>query len=154
MGTRVLMSELLEGFEFASSGEFFDAAAYLSLDSGVVYLVGEGVEEGDDTPPDLLTSDRYLAVPTRRDLDLGRTLALRFARRHMAHDADSVAEYFRHSGAYARFKELVDRRGRLEQWFDFEAKAVQAALAEWCTENDLELVAAAPPTRRSETAAE
>jgi hypothetical protein len=148
------MSELLEGFEFASSGEFFDASAYLSLDTGVVYLVGEGMEEGDDTPADLLTSDRYLAFPTRRDLDLGKTLALRFARRHMANDADSAADCFRRSSAYSRFKELVDRRGRLEQWFAFEAKAVQAALAEWCTENDLELVPAAPPTRRGETAAD
>jgi hypothetical protein len=148
------MSELLEGFEFASSGEYLDAAAYLSLDTGVVYLVGERMEDGDDTPTDLLTSDRYLAIPTRRALDLGKTLALRFARRHMANDADLVVDCFRRSGAYARFKELVERRGRLERWFDFEAKAVQAALAEWCTESGLVLVAAAPLTRRSETGAD
>jgi hypothetical protein len=143
--TRVLMSDLLEGFEFASSGEFFDAAAYLSLDTGVVYLVGEGTEIDDDTPADLLTSDRYVAIPTRRDLDLGKTLALRFARRHMANDADSIADFFRHSGAYGRFKELVDRRGRLEQWFEFEAKAVRLALAEWCAANELELIDDKPP---------
>jgi hypothetical protein len=145
MGTRVLMSDLLEGFEFTSSGEFFDAAAYVSLGTGVVYLMGEGTETDDDPPADLRTSDRYLAIPTRRDLDLGKSLALRFARRHMANDVDSIADCFRHSGAYARFKEIVDRRGRLEQWFEFEVKAVRLALAEWCSSNDLELVDDKPP---------
>jgi hypothetical protein len=143
-GTRVLMSDLLEGFECVSAGEFVDAVAYVSLDTGVVYLVGEGMEADDDTPADPLTSNRYRAIPARRHLDLGKTLALCPARRHMPNDVDAIAGYFRHPGACARLMELVDGRGRPEQWFEFEAKSVHVALAEWCSGNDLELVADSP----------
>jgi hypothetical protein len=35
---------------------------------------------------------------------------------------------------------LLARRGALEQWYDFERKATERALREWCEVNSIELV--------------
>ena len=58
-----------------------------------------------------------------RELDLGKPLALDFARQFLPGDFDDVRQFFSRRGAYARFKDLLDRRGVLDQWYDFEAKA-------------------------------
>lgn len=68
--------ELRDAFDFVSAGEAFDHSAYISLDTGKIYRKSTeaGLEE-DDLPDDIDDSDRYLAVPDQRDLDLGRRLA-------------------------------------------------------------------------------
>ena len=52
--------------------------AYISLDTGAIYWVSESnpMEAEADVPDDLETSDRYIAVPHKNDLDLGTQLAL------------------------------------------------------------------------------
>jgi GNAT superfamily N-acetyltransferase len=42
-------------------------------------------------------------------------------------------------GAFARFKDLLDRRGVLDQWYDFEAKAEERALRMWCDLNSIDV---------------
>ena len=59
-------------------------------------------------------------------------------------DYDTVTGFFRRRGAYGRFKNLMDTRGKLERWYDFEARATDAALRAWCAEHGIELVAEAP----------
>ena len=48
---------------------------------------------------------------------------------------------FRERGAYARFKDFLAEKGRLEEWYAFEAARTEKALREWCAENDVTLVA-------------
>ena len=79
-------------------------------------------------------------VPHKNDLDLGRRLALAFVNRELPDDADTVAAFFRRRGAYRRFKELLNARGMLQQWFDFESRATEKALRAWCEENGIQLV--------------
>ena len=59
---------------------------------------------------------------------------------------------FDRRGAYARFKDLLLRKKALDRWYDFEAKATEAALREWCEINGITIEAgdgAAPePDRR------
>ena len=50
-----------------------------------------------------------------------------------------VLQFFRGRGAYARFKDLLGGRGMLDQWYDFEAKAVERALKTWCDLNSIEV---------------
>jgi hypothetical protein len=71
--------------------------------------------------------------------DLGKPLALDFVRRFLPDDYGVVCRTFRYRGAYGRFKALLARRGALDQWYDFEARAAEAALREWCADNALEL---------------
>jgi hypothetical protein len=53
-----------------------------------------------------------------------------------------LAQYYRifsAKGAYASFKDLMDRNDVLAQWYNFEAKAEEEALRMWCSLNSIEL---------------
>ena len=137
--------ELRDAFDFVSAGEAFDNSAYISLDTGKIYWRSTAADlEEEDLPNDIDESDRYRAVPSQRELDLGRRLALAFVADELPDDYDTVTGFFRRRGAYGRFKNLLDRRGKLERWYDFEARATDAALRGWCAEHGIEPVTDAP----------
>ena len=131
----VTYEDLEAAFDFVSCGAPFEHEAYVSLDTGAIYWV----LEDEELPEDLDTSDRYLAIPHKNDLDLGRELALRFADDNLPRRYSQVEECFRHRGAYARFKELLAAAGQLEAWYAFEAQHTERALRDWCAENDLDV---------------
>lgn len=133
--------DLEEALEFVSSGELVEHSAYVSLDTGRIYWVCE--DQPEDVPDDLETSDRYLEIPHKHDLDLGRSLVFRFVETRWPQRYERVQEMFHHRGAYRRFKELLDGEGRLDGWYAFEADATKQALKEWCEANGLQLTEAA-----------
>jgi hypothetical protein len=137
----VTREDLSLAFCFVSSGAPAEHRAYVSLDTGRIYWVSElnPVEE-EEIPGDLETSDRYLEVPHKNDLDLGKRLALRFAEEQLDHRYADVQACFRHRGAYARFKELLAAEQSLDKWYAFEAESTERALREWCGANEIELV--------------
>ena len=94
----------------------------------------------EELPDDLDTSDRYLVVPHKTELDLGKDLALRFAAREIPDYSEQVASIFRSKGAYGRFKQLSEDKGVLEKWYKFEEEATEKALREWCAANDIQIV--------------
>ena len=94
----------------------------------------------EEIPEDLETSDRYIAIPHKNDLDLGSELALRFAAEELPGLCNRVEQFFRHRGAYARFKELLASEGCLDKWYAFEAESTERALRNWCTDNDINVV--------------
>jgi hypothetical protein len=77
----------------------------------------------------------YIAVPHQSELDLGRSLALRFAAEHLPRSREEVDGYFRKRGAYSRFKSLLERAGQLTAWYQYEQAAKEEALSKWCAEN-------------------
>lgn len=145
--TRVKLSELLLAVEHVSSVGFGDPEAYVALDTGTIHVGGGDFDvddcgESDENalPADIDEPGRYLGIPAKRDLGLGRRLAVRFARAHLDEDdADEVEAYFRREGACGRFKALLERRQLLKQWYDYENEAIREELAAWCEANDLEL---------------
>ena len=130
-------TELRLAYEFVSTGGFGENKAYLSLDTGKIHLVSDfgDVMEEDQPPDDVETSDRYLAIPHKNELDLGRDLVLRFVDRELPDDLDAVEDMFRRKGAYGRFKQLLESRGALDRWHDYEDRAIEEALQGWCEEN-------------------
>ena len=132
----VRYDDLLFAYEVANSSPEADTGGYISLETGAVYCRTGGVEE-EELPPDLDDPDRYLPLPDKSDLDLGARLAYRFIQAELPHRYDEVREIFRHRGAYHLFKQLLGSEGALEKWFEFEAKAVENALKEWCAENGI-----------------
>jgi hypothetical protein len=133
--TTVKYEDLSDAFAFVSFGAQFEHEAYISKDTGTIYWV----VEDEELPDDLETSDRYIAVPHKNDLDLGRNLALRFAAEELPDQYARIEAFFRHRGAYARFKEVVAAEGQLEKWYAFEAESTEVALRDWCAENGIEL---------------
>ena len=62
--------ELRTAFEFVSFGAPLEPSSYICVDTGKIYChsVSVGLEEEEDLPEDLETSDRYIAVPHKNDL--------------------------------------------------------------------------------------
>jgi len=136
----VQYEEILSAFEFVGSAAPMEHSAYLSLDTGKIYWTSEVASIDEELPDDLDTSDRYLVVPHKTELDLGRKLAVRFAAQELPDSKERVMNIFRRKGAYGRFKQLLEDNGVLEKWYKFEAEATEKALREWCAENGIQIV--------------
>jgi hypothetical protein len=74
----VKFSDLLDALEFASFNGPVENSAFIDRETGVCHYVSDEIELDDELPDDLEDSDRYLAVPNKNDLDLGRRLAISF----------------------------------------------------------------------------
>ena len=135
----VSLKDLREAFEFVSAADAGEHQAFLCKQSGKLYCHSELCEDLDILPDDIDDSEKFLPIPHKKELDLGKPLALDFAREFLPEDFDDVRQFFSRRGAYARFKELLDQRGALAQWYAFEAKAEERALREWCELNSIEV---------------
>jgi hypothetical protein len=132
-------ADLRDAFDFVSFGAPFESSAFICADTGVIYRRSETLELDEDVPEDLETSGRYIAIPHKNDLNLGRDLVLSFVDQALPDDHGTVAGFFRSKGAYSRFKQLLESRGALEAWYLFETHAVEAALRQWCEDNGIQL---------------
>jgi hypothetical protein len=138
---RVKYDDLSTAFDFVSFAGAMEHRAYVSLDTGTIYWISETnpIEE-NELPDDLETSDRYIAIPHKNELDLGNSLALRFVEERLPDRYTDVQAFFRHRGAYARFKGLLAAEGCLEEWYAFEAESTERALRDWCKANEIHVV--------------
>ena len=136
---RAKFNEVLGAFDFVSSGPPMEHAAYLSKETGAIYWHSEFGTDFEELPSDIDEEGKYLAIPHKNDLGLGRRLALEFAEDHLAEDAAKVREIFSRPGAYARFKDLLDDCGMLNRWYEFEAAAQKEALLKWCRDNGVDV---------------
>jgi hypothetical protein len=129
----IKLSELVDAFEFVSVSDFDEHQAYICKRTGRIVFVSEGVdlEEDMEFPDDSEEAD-YLPVPHRRDLDLGKRLALSFVTEELPGSYDKAREIFGRKGAYSRFKHLLQATGTLDKWYAFEARATETALRDWC----------------------
>jgi hypothetical protein len=140
--------ELETAFEFVSSGAPRENTATTSVTTGKIRWHSAMLGDmGDDDDPD--DDDGGIAVPHKNDLDLGRRLVLRFVGEQMPRDYDTVDDYFRRRGAYGRFKDLLERRRKSEQWYEFEQRETQAALRAWCEDNGSQLIDRPPDAKRA-----
>src|ERR1700746_3229075 len=134
----VSFSDLQLAFEFVSSGGMGENEAYLDRQSGEIYWSSEVGDKDEELPLDI-DDEKYISIPGKRELDLGKPLVLDFAREFLADDYDEVRQIFSRRGAYRVYKELLVRRCALERWYDFSNKSEAAALREWCAENGIDL---------------
>ena len=123
---------LSTALEFVSSGMLTEHRAYISIDTGVIYWVADSSDIDDDAPEGLEESDRYVAVPSKTDLGLGRPLALQFTEERLPDEYEAVRQFFARPGAYSRFKDLLAAHEQLDAWYAFEAERTERALREWC----------------------
>lgn len=135
-------------FQLASADLLADSGAFLDRETGDWVFFDDGPQrEGDPrTPEDLLPDPRYLAAPTRQDLDLGTDLAFDFTDRHLPDARAEVRAIFSRRGAWGRFKDLLDRRDRREAWHRYEEARTRAALIGWAEGQGLRVIDAEPVT--------
>jgi len=140
MSTPVSLSKLLEAFEWVSAVGPFENVAYVSRESGQIWLVSDFDDASDELPGDADDDALYLMVPSKTELDLGRNLALEFTAQELPECSTEVKGFFAKPGAYSKFKDLLAKRGSLEVWYAYEASGVERALRTWAAENDVELL--------------
>lgn len=137
--------DILDGFEFANFDSGGEHQALVCRRTGKVYWrLGSSDLDDDmndaDLPDDIEDGDKYIALPDKRELDLGKPLVLDFARAHLADHFSEVRDIFSRKGAYGQFRLLLARTGALDRWHDFEAKATELALREWCALHEIDVV--------------
>ncbi len=107
----VSYADLLEAFEWVSSSAPMENSAFVSRKTGATHWASVLMELEDELPEDIEDGSIYVAVPHKRDLYLGKNLALNFMGEKLPESCDTVATFFRHRGAYGRFKDLLERKG-------------------------------------------
>ena len=133
----VSFSDLQLAFEFVNSGGMGENEAYLDRQSGKIYWHSE-FGDNDEKLPNDIDDEKYILIPDRKELHLGKALVFNFAREFLPDDCDEVRQIFNRRGAYRQFKDLLARRGALERWYDFSNEAEEAALREWCAANGID----------------
>lgn len=110
MSTRVDLDDLLAAFEWIGSCEAagVDCEALVSGAAGAVHWSGEGAD--DDLPEDIEDETRYVVIPGRSDLTLGRSLALRFVAERVSDSYEGVSRYERQPRPDGVLRDAVHRR--------------------------------------------
>ena len=135
---RVRFSELLDAFYFVSVDISYQHEAYINPATGAIFYVSPEIEDESETPDDFETSDRYIAVPHKNDLNLGRDLVFSFVDDELPEHFETVAGFFRRKGAYRRFKDFLYRRDLLDKWHAFESRATENELRAWAKAQGIE----------------
>ena len=129
--------DLLDAYEWVSADPSLQNTAYVDRTSGAIYLDTEEIDAADALPEDIDDGTKYIAVPHRHDLDLGKALVLDFVEENLPEDVEKVAGYFRRPGAYSKYKDLLERNRLLEAWYGHEREKTFEALREWAAENSI-----------------
>ena len=140
----VSIADITSAFEFANtSGSIGEFVAFVCKRTGKVYYrtdFSDDEEMNDELPDDIDDEEKYVALPDKRELGLGKPMVLDFAREFLPDDFDDVRYFFSKRGAYPKFKALLARRGAIDRWHAFEAKATEQALRDWCALHEIQIV--------------
>jgi hypothetical protein len=135
--------DITEAFEFANTnGDIGEFLAFVCKQTGNIYHqtdFPDSMEFNDELPDDIDDEEKYVALPDKRELGLGKPLVLDFAREFLPGDFNDVRAAFSRRGAYPKFKALLARRGAIDRWHAFEAKAKERALRDWCAVHSIDI---------------
>lgn len=135
---KVNFSEIECAFMFVSMAQPYEHMAYLSKESGKIFYYSMYGDYPEELPDDI-DDPKYIAIPHKKELGLGKNLALEFAYKFIGKKAKLVESFFRRKGAYARFKNLLEQLGELEHWYQYEEEVERKYLIKWCEENEIPL---------------
>jgi len=135
----IKFSEIKDAFFFVSMGEMYMNSAILCLKTGQVFYVSD-FGDSDELPEDIDDDlDKYIEIPHKNELNLGKFLVLEFSAMHLPDDLEKVNSFFYKKGAYAKFKNLLEAQGLLDKWYAFEEEEQNKALMEWCKDNGINI---------------
>jgi len=126
-------------FDFVSSAQPCMNEAYLNIHTGETYWHSEFGDNEEELPDDIDDTSKYIALPHKNDLDLGKRLALKFSYKFLPEKAEEIETIFHKKGAYSNFKNILEKSGNIQHWYDYENKAQEYALREWCKINKIKL---------------
>jgi len=134
----IKFEDIVDAFDFVSFGQMFEHQAFLNKNTGKIYWHSEIGDNEEELPEDI-DSDKYIEIPHKKELNLGKFLVFDFAYEYLPNDADEIENIFRRKGAYSKFKALLERKKLIDKWYEFESKAQEKALKTWCEESGIKL---------------
>jgi len=137
---KISRREIETAFEFVGSASPEEHTAAIDISTGKINWHSEYADDMDEPPEGLWESGHALAIPHKNDLDLGQRLIFEFVESRLPDDYGAVRDIFHRRGAYSHLKDLLDERGLLDAWYEYENGAEAKAIAEWCGAHGIELV--------------
>ncbi len=131
-------NDIEEAFFFVSSAGYGMHSAVLSKVTGQIYYRSE-MGDLDQISDDDLDWEMCIDIPHKNDLGLGQQLVFEFIERHLPDEYHRAKYFFRKRGAYSRLKDLLESKGLLQSWYDFENQHDEKLLRQWCEDNDIKL---------------
>ena len=101
-------SDIEDAFMFVSMSPPHEHYAYLNRETGEAYYVST-FGDSDELPDDLEINEKYIDIPHKNDLDLGRKLVFNFISANLPDEYPQVNRIFSRKGAYTRYKDLLDK---------------------------------------------
>jgi len=127
-----------EAFDFVSFAQMCEHQAFLDKESGKIYWHSEFGDNEEELPEDL-ENEKYIEIPHKKELGLGKDLVLDFAYEQLSNEANEIELIFRKKGAYSKFKAFLERKGVIDKWYKYEEEAQEIALREWCKANEIKI---------------
>ena len=135
----IKFSDIEDAFFFVSMGEMYMKSAFLCKKTGQLFYISDA-GDSDELPEDIDDDpDKYIDIPHKNELDLGKSLVLEFSAMHLSDNFEQVNSFFHKKGAYSKFKNLLEVKGLLDKWYAFEEEEQNKALREWCKDNDINI---------------
>ena len=133
----IKFSDIEDAFFFVSMGEMYMNSAILCIETGQIFYISD-FGDSDELPEDIdYDPDKYIDIPHKNELDLGKSLVLEFSAMHLPDNFEQINSFFHKKGAYSKFKNLLEVKGLLDKWYAFEEAEQKNALMEWLKENDI-----------------
>jgi hypothetical protein len=136
--TPVKLDALEDALLFVGGGGDFGNAAWVCRQTGTVLCHSDDTDDFDPLPDDIDDEAPCVPVLNQHELELGKPLALAFTRTQLPACYEQVCGIFAHRGAYARFKDLLQRHQSLDAWHEWETEQTRQALRV-CADNGITL---------------
>ncbi len=108
--------DLESAYEFVSCNSPSANSAYIERGTERIYYHSDYGDNIEELPDDIDDGEKYIAVPHKNDLDLGRELVYDFVSEYLPEEYDQVRDIFSHRGAYSRFKDFLEYHDMLKVW--------------------------------------
>ncbi len=95
----ISFDEIEDAFLFVSADQPYMHNAYLCKETGEIFYTSE-MGDSDELPEDIDDPEKYVAVPHKNDLGLGKALVIEFASKYLPEELDKVHAIFSRKGAY------------------------------------------------------
>jgi len=118
-------SDVRNVFDFVSLRQPWANEAYLDRETGAIYRQSDHTDLSDALLPDAIDdTDRYVPVPHKTDLSLGKPLGLQFTAQYLPAQLDHVRAHRQPSGRGCALQGMTDRSANAERLTHLRAELV------------------------------
>jgi hypothetical protein len=119
----VSLKDIREAFEFVCAGGGGEHQAFLCKQSGKLYCHSDLCDDLDILPNDIDDTEKFLQIPDKKELDLGKPLALDFRPPIPARRLRRRSTIFQQKGRLRQIQGSVGSKGRARSVVRFRGES-------------------------------